>query len=290
VQSLVSHGCFVRVFDRVNVDTKNISSFKDDLEMVYGDVSNQLDVDNAMKGIDCVFHFAGGANPKSSADDPIFDIESNVIGSLKILEAARKNRCRKIVYASSGGTVYGIPVKLPINEEHPTQPISAYGVSKLFVENYFKLYQYMYNLDYIILRIANPYGPRQNINNSQGAIAHFLYSIRNGDQIDIWGDGSVIRDYLYVEDLITLFPKLLPDDVRNEIFNIGHGNGFSLNEVVQAISKMLNITPKVVYSESRKLDIPVNYLCAEKAGRDLRWRATTDLSQGISRMWQGMNT
>ncbi|NTV49346.1 MAG: NAD-dependent epimerase/dehydratase family protein [Geobacteraceae bacterium] len=289
MESLVRFGCFVRVFDRINVDDKNIASFKGNLEMFYGDVSNQLDIERAMIGIDYVFHFAGGANPKSSADDPIFDIESNVIGSLKILESACKNKCRKVVYASSGGTVYGIPEKLPINEEHPTQPISAYGVSKLFVENYFKLYQYMYNLDYIILRIANPYGPRQNINNSQGAIAHFLNSIKNGHQIEIWGDGSVVRDYLYVEDLITLFPKLLSNDVKNEIYNIGHGNGFSLNDVLHAISEVLDITPKVVYSESRKLDIPVNYLCVEKARRELKWCSTTDLVPGISRMWQRMN-
>jgi UDP-glucose 4-epimerase len=147
----------------------------------------------------------------------------------------------------------------------------------------------MYNLDYFILRIANPYGPEQNINNSQGAIAHFLHSMQNGHQIEIWGDVSVVRDYLYVEDLISLFPKLLSDDIRNEIYNIGPGNGFSLNDVLHAISKVLNIIPKVVYSTSRKLDIPANHLNVEKASRELQWRATTDLEQSISRRWQRMD-
>lgn len=284
-QALIEAGYCVRVFDRLNVDTSNIDEFSNDIELYYGDLSNRTDVEMAIENVDYVFHFVGTTIPKTASDNPAYDLESNVMATLNFLEVAKKRDIKKIVFSSSGGTVYGLPNELPISEDHATDPISAYGISKLVIEKYIKYYAHQYDLDYIILRHSNPYGPRQSIITPQGAITHFLRSILEHKKIEIWGDGSVVRDYFFVKDLISLYQNILSCNVSNETFNIGKGTGYSLNEVIERIRSLLSVNPEIVYSKGRKIDINVNYLCVNKAERMLNWTATTDLEEGILETW-----
>jgi len=285
VESLVNLGHPVTVFDRTGLDTTNLAPFLDKINLIGGDLSNQANIDEALQGIDTVFHFASTTIPKTATDDPLFDLESNVGGIIKLLKAARKHHVRKIIYSSSGGGIYGIPEHLPIREDHPTRPISAHAVSKLAIERYLSLYQHLYGLDYVVLRLSNPYGPRQNLVNPQGAITHFLSALHSGKSIEIWGDGSVVRDYFYVRDLLSLFPKLLSDDIKNDTFNISHGEGHSLNQIVKKISHILSIKPRIRFKTARKIDVPVNVLCTKKTKRVLGWKASTDLDTGIAETW-----
>jgi len=284
-ESLLKAGYNVRIFDKPCVDTVNINDFINNIEFYYGDISNLADIKSAVKDVDYIFHFAGTTNPQTAAEDPVFDLESNVAGTLNLLETARRKKIQKIVFSSSGGTVYGFPKKLPIAEDHPTDPICAYGVSKLAIEKYLQFYSHMYNLKYVILRFANPYGPRQNLNIPQGAIVHFLHSIYKRNKIEIWGDGSVIRDYFFVKDLIGLFPKLLTQKADNKIFNIGQGRGQTLKQIIDIMQLVLEVKPLISHFKSRKIDIPVNYLKVTKVKNELGWAATTGLEEGIIDTW-----
>jgi UDP-glucose 4-epimerase len=285
-ESLVASSGRVRIFDRLHVNTENIDGFIDQIELVHGDLNNQKDLEACLEGIDYVFHFASTTIPKTATENALFDLESNVGSIIRLLEIAKKKKVRKIIYSSSGGTVYGIPKKIPLKEDHPTDPISAYGVSKLAIEKYFQLYQHLFGIDYVILRLSNPYGPRQNVANPQGAIVQFLNSILEEKTIEIWGDGSVIRDYFFVRDLLSLFPKLLSDQNRNAIFNIGYGKGLDLNGVLAAIEKAIKIKPKVKYIAARKLDVPVNVLHMGKTKKELHWQPGTKLEAGIRETWE----
>lgn len=288
-ESLLPLSNRVRIFDRLHVNTENIDAFKDRIELVHGDLNNQKNLEDCLDGIDHVFHFASTTIPQTATENPLFDLESNVGSIIRLLEIAKKNRIRKIVYVSSGGTVYGIPRQIPLKEDHPTDPISAYGVSKLAIEKYFHLYGHLFGVEYLILRLSNPYGPRQNVANPQGAITHFLNSILNGRTIEVWGDGTVIRDYFFVRDLLTLFPKLLSDTLKNGIYNVGYGEGHDLNDVLKTIEKVIGKKPTVKYIAGRKLDVPVNVLDMGKTQKEVQWRPGTTLEEGIRQTWKWMS-
>lgn len=159
-----------------------------------GDLGNHGLIREALEGIDVVFHLASTTLPKTSNDDPGYDVRSNVVDTIQLLEACVDAGVRKVIFASSGGTVYGVPERLPIKEDHPTNPISSYGIVKLTIEKYLGLFHYLYGLDYAALRISNPYGPYQDPAGQQGAISVFLHRILSGQPIAIWGDGEIVRE------------------------------------------------------------------------------------------------
>lgn len=283
VESLVGEGLGVRVFDRSQ--TGNADTFKDKVEIVQGSLDDQKEVEQALAGVTHVFHFASSTVAESATQNVLFDMESNLGGLLRLMEAARRTGLKKIIFISTGGAIYGVPKKLPIKEEHPTDPISAYGITKLAMEKYLKLYQHLYGIDYVVLRLSNPYGPRQSLHNRQGAIVHFLAHAAKKEPIEIWGDGKVVRDYFFARDLVPLFPKLLSDDIRNVTLNIGSGEGKNLLDLLKMIEKTIGFAPAVRYLESRKVDVPVNVLDASEAARILGWKAQTSLDAGIKATW-----
>lgn len=289
-ESLIGAGHAVRVFDRLHVDTGNIDGCRRHVELFYGDMTNEVDLTDALDGVEYVFHFASTTIPQTATENKVFDVESNVVGILKLLEICRRKKIKRIVYSSSGGTVYGIPQRIPVSENHRTEPISAYGVSKLAIEKYFQLYRHLYGMDYVILRASNPYGPRQNLQNPQGAVVHFLASTLRGTPIEIWGDGSVVRDYFFVKDLLSLFPKLMSRQLRHSVFNVGAGRGYSLKQLLTAIEETLHVRPRVRFVRRRRLDVPINILSVKRIRDELQWKAVTNLESGIRETWQWLKT
>jgi UDP-glucose 4-epimerase len=190
---------------------------------------------------------------------------------------------RKLVFVSSGGTVYGVPHSTPVAEDHPTDPLSSYGIHKLTVEKYLALAHRLHGLDYRIVRPANLYGPRQRLDIAQGAVAVFLDRALRDQPIQIWGDGSVVRDYVYVADAVDAMLKAASFEGAQRIFNLGSGKGASLNQLVAEIEQLLGRPVKVEHSEARVLDVPVNVLDASLAERLLGWRASTPLREGLRR-------
>jgi UDP-glucose 4-epimerase len=191
---------------------------------------------------------------------------------------------KRIIYISSGGTVYGLPQSLPVGEDHPTNPINAYGVTKLAVEKYLHMCYHLYGLEYITFRPSVPYGPRQNPRRRQGAVSVFVYHALRGEPITIWGDGEVLRDYFYVEDMINaLLTAIEFPFTPNAIFNLAGTQGYTLNQLVQLIEETLTTKAQVRYGTARKFDVPRLRLDTTAAAEKLDWYPTITLSEGIQR-------
>ena len=282
-EALAQQGHRVRVFDRPHVDRLPLFPAAGGFEVFTGDFLNPRALAPALEGAELVFHLVSTTLPKNSNDNPVYDIESNVLGSLRLLELCREHGVRKLVFVSSGGTVYGVPRTTPIAEDHPTDPISSYGIHKLMVEKYLALAHRLHGLDYRIVRPANLYGPRQRLDIAQGAVAVFLDRALRDQPIRIWGDGSVVRDYVYVADAVDAMLKAASFEGAQRIFNVGSGNGASLNELVAEIEKLLGRRVKTEHGAPRALDVPVNVLDASLAERHLGWRASTPLAEGLRR-------
>lgn len=284
IDALLSRGYRVRCFDRPHVVALG-SGLLDapGFELIEGDFANEAEVAEAIDGCDVCYHLVSTTLPKSSNADPVYDIESNVVATLKLLNHAVKSGVRKIVFASSGGTVYGNPVNNPIKESNPTNPICSYGISKLAIEKYLGLFKQLHGLDYTVLRIANPFGERQRTHASQGAVAVFLDKILRGEPIEIWGDGSIVRDYIDISDVVDALLLAMEKTSDQHVFNIGSGRGHSLNELIRAIEKVTGRNADCQYLPSRAFDIPTNVLCNTLANQCLGWSPKIDFEEGLEK-------
>ena len=278
-ERLLADGWRVRIFDRPGV--RMPSRIADRLDCVAGDFQAAGELAPALEGVDAVVHLISTMLPKSSNEAPLQDVETNVLATLRLLSLMVERRIRKIVFASSGGTVYGVPRSVPITEDHPTQPEVSYGITKLAIEKYLYLYGRLHGLQPVSLRIANPYGGGQRIDTAQGAVAAFLHRALRGEAIEIWGDGSVTRDYLHVNDLATAFSCALDYEGPNQVFNIGSGQGVSLNELAAAIETVLGCHLVRRYLPGRSFDVPVSVLDNSRARAELRWSPSIPLAEGL---------
>ena len=213
-----------------------------------------------VKGQDIVYHLISTTVPSTSNKLVVDEIKGNVVLSANLFEACVHQHVKKVVFISSGGTVYGKESQCPLLETTPTNPITSYGVQKITIERLLYLYNYMYGLDYRIIRLANPYGPYQRPNGVLGAVTTFTYKALMGEEIIVYGDGSVVRDFIYIDDAIKGIQKIVDGESAHHIFNLGCGYGTSINEVLQTIEKVLEIQLNVKYTESRNVDVPINYL------------------------------
>ena len=270
-QGLLAEGHQVRIFDRPNLLLPPELRPDPRIEWFEGDFLNQDELALAVAGSEVVFHLVSATLPKSSNDNPVYDVESNIIGTLRLLEIARLNGVRRVIFASSGGTVYGLPQSLPIAESHPTQPLVSYGIAKLAIEKYLHMYQVLHGVEYCVLRLANPFGERQRVSAAQGAVAVFLHRALHGETIHIWGDGSVTRDYIYIKDAIRAFIKAMSWQGTQRVFNIGSGQGLSLNDILAAMEKLLGRPVTRSYEPARNFDVPVNVLDIACARQQLGW-------------------
>jgi len=274
----------VRIFDRINVDKSNIDHILHCVDMIEGDFSDSSQHASLLKDVDVVYHLISTTVPQTSNENPAFDVASNVMGSLKFFNAAINAGIKKIVFFSSGGTIYGIPKSIPIGEEQATDPICSYGIVKLAIEKYLKLYRHLYGLDYTILRIANPYGERQRATGLQGVVAAFSDQALQKRPLHIWGDGSAIRDYIYVTDVVVAALAVLRYAGKCRLFNIGSGQGLSLIDVVRVIEETVGCPLKLNFSPAGKLHVPANVLDITRARRELGWQPMTEFEDGVSKV------
>ena len=232
-----------------------------------------------------VFHEAAQNEARPSMKFPAYDAEANIIGTIHILEACRRVKTRKIIYASSGGTVYGeVPSEeMPIPEDYPLmEPSSAYGISKHTVEHYLKLYERSYGLKWTALRYPNVYGPRQDGNAEAGVIAIFTTLMRQKKRPIINGDGSVLRDYTFIEDIVAANLLALKKG-HNEAFNLGTGEETSVQEVFDTLEKYLKTKLKPVYGPPALGDVLRVLLDTSKAEKVLGWKVKYTFSSGVKK-------
>jgi UDP-glucose 4-epimerase len=203
----------------------------------------------------------------------------DVCVTLKYLDATRGRNLRW-VFASSGGTVYGPDALTPIAEDAPTNPACSYGIAKLAIEKYFALYKRLHNIEYVIARLANPYGPGQDPLSGQGVIAAMIYKALIGESIQIWGDGEVIRDYIYIDDLVDGLITISRGR-SGQIFNIGSGMGVSLNALAKKIAHALSVNLMLDFKSARAIDVRNNVLNNSKIISEFHWEIKTSFNEGI---------
>ena len=286
-EALIEDGHDVSIFDRPDARYLE-NSRQQGANILTGDFFNPSDISRAIINCDIVYHLVSVTVPQTSIDNPRYDVEANVIGTLQLLDEMRKAQIPRIIFASSSGTVYGIPQEIPITESHPTEPMSSYGICKLTIEKYLHLYWMLYGLDYCILRIANAYGERQPITETQGVISSFLDKVLPKSEMIVWGDGSVIRDYVYVSDIAKAFLRASHYKGESRIFNIGGGQGHSLNDIVSILEDITRQPLQPKYLPGRPFDVSVNVLDISRAKQHLNWQPEIGLQEGISRTFEWM--
>jgi UDP-glucose 4-epimerase len=285
---LLAQGYEIRIFERPRVEPYRRFKTNENVEWITGDLLSVHDVNNALKGTDVILHLVSTTLPKNSNEDPIYDVQTNLVGTLQMLNAMVANKIQKIVFISSGGTVYGIPSYLPIDEKHPTDPLVSYGITKLAIEKYLKLFESMHGIKPVIMRVSNPYGERQRTETAQGAVSAFLHQAIRGLPIDIWGDGSIIRDYIHVSDVAGAFVQAVSYSGAENVFNISSGSGTSLNELVGILEMVLGRPIERRYLPGRPFDVPVSVLCNALACQELKWKPLTSMHDGIARTAEWM--
>ena len=247
-------------------------------------MADGLALQEAMEGADLVFHLASGSLPQSSNRDPQADVQVNLLGALRVLEASRQAQVRRLVMVSSGGTVYGVPQQVPIPEDHPTDPTCSYGINKLAIEKYVALYRQLHGLDGLVLRVANPYGERQRLDATQGVVPVFLGKALRGEPLQIWGDGSTVRDFLHISDVVAALLAAARYQGEERLFNVGSGEGLSLNQLVALLEVQLQRPLAVDYLPARGFDVPTNVLCIARARRCLGWSPQVSVAEGLRRL------
>jgi UDP-glucose 4-epimerase len=248
-----------------------------------GEFSDRAALARAVDGADYVFHVLGGTTPESSNKDPVADLVAGAVASLHLLEICRAAGVRKVIFLSSGGTVYGIPASVPIREDAPTDPISAYGVSKLAVEKYLHLYRHLHGLDYAVLRVANPFGPWQDPDRRQGVVTALMQAVLDGRPAVIWGDGRVVRDYLYAADVAEAVADAASYTGPHRVFNVGSGVGRSVLDLLRDIGTALGrgTTVAAAHKPGRATDVPVNVLDTALIRREMGWAPRTGWTEAL---------
>ncbi len=249
-----------------------------------GEFDDVAALTKALDGYDVIFHLAHTATPRRSGQDYLNELQVNLAPTLALLEIVGKAGARKIIFVSSGGTVYGHSKLIPTPETAPTEPIHPYGVTKLAIEKYLALYHHLNGLDYRILRITNAYGPHQGILKKQGIIAALVLSCLSGEVMEIWGDGSAVRDFIYADDAAAALEAAMNyAEDKERVFNIGSGQGKSLTEVIQAIEQLSGRKANIKWMTQRSTDVPMSVVAIDRAKTLLGWQPQTTLSSGLGK-------
>lgn len=282
VEALKRDGRNLRVVDvghpRADVDWSGV-------DYRQGSAGDPGFIDDCLDDVEVVYHLASTTVPSTSNLDPIADVQGNLVASLVLFRAMVGRQVRRIVFFSSGGTVYGNPMKMPVHEDHGLEPICSYGVVKVAIERYLMMYRSLGHMSPVILRPGNPYGPRQSPRGAQGVIGTFLGRIRDGQGLEVWGDGSVVRDYIYISDLIALATAA---EVRgfSGILNAGAGQGASILDIMQVVGQVTGYEMPVIHLPGRGYDVRALVLDTSRAREELGWTPTVSLYEGVAATWR----
>ncbi len=282
VETLLGNGVRVRVLSRPGRRGLHLFS---GVEYHFVDFSDSSSLAEALIDVDVVVHSLSSTVPATANLDPIADINCNLLSTVRLLQQMRDQGVSRLVFLSSGGTVYGEAKTIPIPEEHARNPVSSYGIVKVAIENYIAMFSAQHGLKSLVLRVSNPYGPRQGHLGVQGVIPTFFQRIIAGDEIRIWGDGSSVRDYLYISDLVSCIVQGITKDLAG-VYNVGSGLGVSLRNILSLIEEILGISANVHYLPLRGFDVKKVVLDISKISKALDWVPSVPLREGCERYWE----
>lgn len=255
------------------------------VQLVSGDFFNHRDLDGAIDGADYVFHLVTTTTPATSNDDPFIDIETNVRGSIELFELCTKHQVKKVIFLSSGGSVYGAIDSTAINERTLPEPRSPYGIGKLTIEHFLRYFKFTKNLNYVVYRVANPYGPGQNIYGRQGVIPIFMHKFLSNQPITVYGDGNMVRDYIYIDDLIDMLAGSYAKPNKYNEYNLGSGHGVSVNELINAIETCASHRVEKEYMPAPATFLEKNVLDIDRFVEEFDIKPATSLEDGMQRTW-----
>lgn len=275
---LIGKGHSIKTYDKSNIcrlGDRHVNHY-------VGDFSTEDRWTDILLDVDVCYHFISTSLPSTSNENPQLDVEGNILGTIRLLDEL-KNINVKLIFSSSGGTVYGFGSDGLISESESTNPICSYGITKLSIEKYLYLYNVLYGVKSVSLRISNPYGMGQMRNVSQGIIGVFLSKIKKGEKVTIWGDGSIIRDYLYIDDLVSALYSASFYTGNVNVMNVGSGVGTSINNILDVFKEHFN-NIVVEYEPKRLFDVQSNVLNISLIQNELGWKPKVSISNGIVKM------
>ena len=282
VDGLLARGHEVAVFDDLSSGRRE---FVDPRATLFeGDLARPEDVERCIAEFrpEVVDHHAAQIDVRKSVSDPIHDARTNVLGSIGLLQSCSRHAVRKVIYASTGGALYGEGRQLPATEDHPVNPEAPYGISKHTVEHYLYLWKLLHGLDYTVLRYPNVYGPRQNPHGEAGVNAIFIGMMLHGERPRIFGTGEQVRDYVFVGDIVAA-NLLALDRGAGQMLNIGTGVGTSVLDIVRTINEVLGTRIEPILEAARAGEIQRIYLDASRAKAELGWVPTVSFREGLKR-------
>ncbi len=285
VELLLKRGRQITVIGRNPIPSRTLPEC---VRYFSGDYGDQNFLKEVLYDVDEIINLAYSTIPKTSFEDPVKDILSNLPAAVRLFEAASNLPVKKFVLVSSGGTVYGIESRVSINEEHHTNPISPYGITKLAIEKYAMMFNYLKALPVVCVRPANAFGEGQMPFVGQGFIATAITSILKQQEIILFGETGTIRDYIHVSDLASGIVGALEHGTSGECYNIGTGVGRSNKDVLNAIYPFANsagLKLQLKILPSRKFDVPVNLLDCKKLSTETGWKVRVPFNEGIERTW-----
>ncbi|MCX7879161.1 MAG: NAD-dependent epimerase/dehydratase family protein [Ignavibacteria bacterium] len=281
VDAYINLGYDVTIVDNLSTGSqKNLNSKARFIKMDINDsIIEELICDEKF---DIINHHAAQIDVRISVENPFFDAQTNILASLRIYESAKKSNVKKIIFASSGGTVYGEQIYFPADENHPLLPCSPYGISKLANEKYLFYYKTIHNLDYVALRYSNVYGPRQNPYGEAGVVAIFTKKFLIGEQPIINGDGFNTRDYVYISDVVRANVLALKENV-NGSFNIGTGKEHDVNYIFQKLKEITGSNLPKIHGPAKPGEQRRNSLSYEKFYLATGWKPEIDFDEGLKK-------
>ncbi|MDZ4742359.1 MAG: NAD-dependent epimerase/dehydratase family protein [Verrucomicrobiota bacterium] len=252
------------------------------------DYSHAEHLEKVFKNADAVIDLAFSSQANVGCTDFLSILPSNLEQKEILYHSALRAGVKKYLLISSGGTVYGQAINVPLTETHVTRPISTYGLAKLCLEDHARYFQTVHNLPLSIVRPSNPYGPGQKPNRGQGFIAQAIYSILSGHLITIFGDEGTIRDYVYIDDLSEAIAGLLHQNIPADTYNIGSGNGLSNRQVIEKLMPLAQVEGcemKITHKTERPVDVRINILSSRRLQDYTGWVPRTEFSEGIKNSW-----
>lgn len=280
-KSLALSGCNV-----VTASRRPISSDLPNLKSLVADVTKPETIEVVIEGADTVIQLTNGINPSTGNSHLIQDIEQELVPQIRLMELCVKHSVGRVIFASSGGAIYGNALEVPTRETYAPTPRNSYGLIKLTIEKYLEIFKIEHDLDFFTLRLSNPYGPGQNFRRSQGfLVPSLIEKIEKNEEITIFGDGNDSRDYVYIDDVVDALVRAIEfDGPAGKLLNIGGGAHYTVNEVIEEIEAILGRPVLKSHLPRRGSDIPRSFLDISQAKAQLGWVPEVDLNEGLTRV------
>lgn len=282
-QLLMNENISITVFGRNADEYPLFLKNNDRIHIILDDFCRITNFSELIAGHEYVYHLISTNIPATSnkmiSDELLLNIQSTTL----MLEACVQQQVKRICFVSSGGAIYGLSGYMAKEDDSPLQPITSYGIQKLTIEKLLYLYYYQYGIDYRIVRMSNPYGPFQRTDGLQGVVSTFVKKALQGDELIVYGDGTVVRDYIYITDAVNALLKVMQDHTAYKLYNIGSGKGMSVNEVILSIQEVIGKNLPVRYEAGRKVDVPVNVLNIKRYEEEFGQIENIDFITGLKK-------